>query len=86
MVRTVETYRLALEDEIASWYGFQKALRIDDKKAFEALRDASRSYASAGSNATRPLLFESMIVSILLAQQKKIMQLEKTIDAIKSEQ
>jgi len=83
MGKTVESYRLALEDEINSWNGFQKALRIDDKTAFETLMDACRNYASAGSNATRPLIFESMIMSILLSQQKKITQLEKTLNAIK---
>jgi hypothetical protein len=40
-----------------------------------------RSYASAASNATQPTLFEPMILSILLAQQKKIMRLEKALDA-----
>jgi len=45
--------------------------------------DACRSYASAGSNATQPILFEPMILSLLLSQQKKIIRLEKTLDAIK---
>jgi hypothetical protein len=83
MGKTVLSYRMAIEDEINRWSGFAKALRIDDKVAFDALMDAVRSYASAGSNATQPILFEPMIMSILLSQQKKIMTLEKTIDAIK---
>jgi hypothetical protein len=82
MGKTVESYRMALEDEINRWKGFAKALRIEDKVAFEALMDACRSYASAGSNATQPILFEPMIMSILLSQQKKILQLEKKVDAI----
>ncbi|MDI9576948.1 MAG: hypothetical protein QM398_02290 [Thermoproteota archaeon] len=83
MGKTVESYRLAVEDEIARWRGFEKALRAEDKEAFEALMDACRSYASAGSNATQPILFEPMIMSILLAQQKKIRQLEKALDALR---
>jgi hypothetical protein len=85
MGRTVESYRLALEDEIRRWRGFEKALRIDDKEAFDALMDACRSYASAGSNATQPILFEPMVISILLSQQKKIIRLEKTLDAVKQQ-
>lgn len=81
MGKTVESYRMALEDEISRWRGFEKALRIDDKQAFDALMDACRSFASAGSNATNPILFEPMIMSILLSQQKKISQLEKALDA-----
>jgi hypothetical protein len=83
MGKTVESYRMALEDEIHRWSGFEKALRAEDRQAFEALMDACRSYASAGSNATNPILFEPMILSILLSQQIKISRLEKALDAIK---
>jgi hypothetical protein len=83
MGRTVESYRMALEDEMRRWKGFAKALRAEDKEAFEALMDACRLYASAGSNATQPILFEPMVMSILLYQQKKIHRLEKALDASK---
>ena len=81
MGKTVESYRMALEDEINRWSGFGKALRIEDKQAFDALMDACRTYASAGSNATKPILFEPMLMSMLLMQQKKIGRLEKALDA-----
>jgi hypothetical protein len=83
MGRTVESYRMALEDEMRRWKGFSKALRVEDREAFEALMDACRLYASAGSNATQPILFEPMVMSILLFQQKKIHRLEKALDAVK---
>ncbi len=83
MGKTVESYRMALEDEIRRWNGFAKALRVEDREAFDALMDACRIYASAGSNATQPILFESMMISVLLSQQKKIVRLEKMLDAIK---
>ena len=83
MGKTVESYRMAIEDEITRWSGFGKALRIEDKAAFDALMDAIRSYASAGSNATNPILFEPMVMSILLSQQVKICRLEKALDANK---
>ncbi|TRO53800.1 hypothetical protein E2P63_02010 [Candidatus Bathyarchaeota archaeon] len=85
MGRTVESYRMAMEDEIRRWKGFVKALRTEDREAFEALMNACRLYASAGSNATQLILFEPMIMSILLFQQKKIHRLEKTLDAAKRE-
>jgi hypothetical protein len=85
MGKTVESYRMALEDEICRWNGFAKALRSEDKEAFDELMDSCRSFASAGSNATQPILFEPMIISILVSQQKKIHRLEKTIDAIKQQ-
>jgi len=81
MGKTVESYRMALEDEIRRWNGFAKALRTEDREAFEAVMDACRLFASAGSNATQPILFEPMVMSILLFQQKKLRRLEKTLDA-----
>ena len=83
MGKTVESYRMALEDEIRRWNGFSKALRTEDREAFEALMDACRLFASAGSNATQPILFEPMVMSILLFQQKKLYRLEKALDAIR---
>ncbi|HJW65466.1 MAG TPA: hypothetical protein VJ507_01655, partial [Candidatus Bathyarchaeia archaeon] len=76
---------MALEDEIRRWNGFAKALRSVDKEAFEELMDASRSFASAGSNATQPVIFEPMIMSMLLFQQEKLQKLEKALNAIKQQ-
>jgi hypothetical protein len=83
MGKTVESYRLALDTEIQTWSGFAKALRSDDKDAFEQMTDTCRNHASAGSNATRPEMFEPMVMSILLEQQKKLNRLEKELVAIK---
>ncbi|XHH08241.1 MAG: hypothetical protein ACFCUE_11805 [Candidatus Bathyarchaeia archaeon] len=83
MGKTVESYRIAVENEIQRWNGFARALRSEDKTAFEAVMDACRSYASAASNATQPILFEPMVISILVYQQKTIMRLEKALDAVK---
>ena len=77
MGKTVESYRMAVEDEIRRWGGFAKALRREDREAFDALMDACRSYASAASNATKPILFEPMVMSILLSQQTRIQRLSK---------
>ena len=83
MGKTVESYRIALETEIQRWNGFAKALRIDDGEAFGQMMDACRNHASAGSNATLPVIFEPMIMSILLEQQKRLIRAEKELNAIK---
>ena len=85
MGKTVESYRMALEDEIRRWNGFAKALRIEDKEAFDILMDACRSYASAGSNATQPILFEPMILSMLLSMQKQLQWQEKELNDLKQQ-
>ncbi len=84
MGRTVESYRMAIEDEIQRWKGFAKTLRIQDRKAFETLMDACRGYASAGSNAVQPVLFEPMMMSIVLSQQVELQRLRKELDELKN--
>ena len=82
MGKTVPSYRMALENEIKKWDGFSKALRNDDREAFEQMMNACRNYASAGSNATRPVLLEAMFMSILLAQQKALTEIKRDIARI----
>jgi hypothetical protein len=75
---------MALDRELQRWSGFARALRKDDKAVFDQLMDICRNYASAGSNATRPILFEPMVMSILLHQQKKLNRLEKMLNAARN--
>jgi hypothetical protein len=77
MGKTVPSYRMALEFEINRWKGFRKALLDDEEKeAFDEIMDMARAMAMAAGNACKPILFESMTMSILLGQQKRIGKLE----------
>ena len=80
MGKTVESYRMALDREVQKWSGFARALRKEDRVVFEQLMDICRNYASAGSNATRPVLFEAMVMCILLDQQKFLNRLKELCD------
>jgi hypothetical protein len=84
--KTVESYRIAIEDEISRWNGFAKALRKEEREAFDSLIDACRNYASAGSNATQPLPLNPMIMSMLVSQQIRLQKLQKEIDNLKQKQ
>ena len=79
MGKTVDSYRMALESEIGRWSGFARVLRKSDREAFDELMDMSRSFASAGGNATNPILFEPFVISIILGQQERILALEKKL-------
>jgi hypothetical protein len=85
MDKTVESFRITLEGEINQWNGFARALRKLDREAFDELMDMCRSYASESSCATNPIAFEPMVMSILLFQQKRIMQMERELETIKPE-
>jgi hypothetical protein len=45
--------------------------------------DMCRSFASESSNATQPIIFEPMIMSILLFRQKRIVGLERKLNGNK---
>lgn len=81
--RTVISYRQAIENEIKRWEGFRKALRAEERGAFDEMMNACRIHASASGNATRPVLAEAMFMAILLAQQKALLEIKKEVDAIK---
>lgn len=84
MGRTVPSFRMVIESEIAGWSGFRKALvSAEDREAFDALMDMCRNNAMASGAVCNPIPFEPMIMSILLAQQKKILKFEKTLDQLK---
>ena len=85
MGKTVESYRVALDRELQRWSGFARALRKDDREAFDQLMDICRNYASAGSNSTRPVLFEPMVMSVLLHQQKILSKLENELIAARNQ-
>jgi hypothetical protein len=50
MGKTVPAYRMALEEEISRWNGFARALRKDDREAFEELMDSCRNNAMAAGD------------------------------------
>lgn len=79
MGKTVPAFRMALEEEINRWSGFARALRKSDREAFDEFMDMCRSYASESGNATNPIVFEPMVMSILLGQQKRLRKLEQEL-------
>jgi hypothetical protein len=83
--RTVLSYRQALETEISRWEGFRKALRGKDLLAFDKMMNACRVHASAGGMATRPILAEAMLMSILLSQQKELMEIRENIEQLEKQ-
>jgi hypothetical protein len=83
MGKTVPSYRLALEFEIDRWRSFKDALAGEENiVAFEELMDKCRGNAMAAGNACNPILFEPMVMSILLSQQKKLRELEYQLNDV----
>ena len=83
MGKTVPSYRMALEFEIERWKGFRKSLQSEEEReAFDWLMDMCRNNAMASGAACNPIIFEPMVLSILLAQKKKLNELEFKLNEV----
>ena len=84
MGKTVPSYRMALEFEIDRWKPFRKALQSEEEReAFDMMIDMCRNNAMASGNACNPVIFEPMVMSILLAQQKMLTELEYKLNEVR---
>jgi len=71
---------MVLERKIAEWKGFMKALPSNiEKEASEDLMNHCRLQVGAAGAAVRPIPSEAMIMSILLAHEKMILEVKKSI-------
>jgi hypothetical protein len=83
MGKTVPSFRLALEEEIERWKSFRQALGSqEDREAFDEMMDMCRNNASESGNACNPVIFQPMVMSIALAQEKRIMELEYGLNEV----
>jgi hypothetical protein len=73
--RTVPTYRMALESLARQWDDFRRALRKEDREAFDTLVNKARMHASAGTYAIALDPSESAVLSMLLEHEKEIARL-----------
>jgi len=81
--KTVPSFRMMLESEIAKWKEFMKALPGNsDKEAFEELLNYCRSYASAAGAAVRPIVSDAMFMSILLAHEKEFKKIKTSLEKL----
>jgi hypothetical protein len=77
MGRTVPSFRMLLEEIIVELSIFRRALRGEDKAAFDSLMNKAREHAS--SCTVTPTLdpMDAMFLSILIEQQKEINSLRE---------
>ena len=79
MVRSVPSFRKALDLEMAKWEGYREALREDERWAFDRMMESCKMHASAIGVVQRTNPLEAMFMSVLLEHQRKIEALEKTV-------
>ena len=79
MGRTVPTFTQVIEQEMQSWSKFRRGLRREDQEMLDDLFRAARMQLASSAYAARPIPFDSIVMSMLLAQQRMIRKLEERL-------
>ena len=79
MGRTVPTFTLVLQEEMESWGKYRRGLRREDQELFDDLFRAARLQLASSAYAARPIPFESIAMSMLLAQHSLIRELARRV-------
>jgi len=79
MGRTVPTFTMVLQQEIESWGKFRRALRKEDQDAMDDLFRSAQLQLAGSAYAARPIPFESIAMAMLIAQQRRISELERQL-------
>jgi len=77
MGRTVPTFTNLIDAELSSWTKFRRGLRKEDQEVFDEIFRAAKLHLAENFYAMRAVPFESMMMSILVEQQKRIKRLEE---------
>jgi hypothetical protein len=77
MGRTVPTFTMVIQAEMESWSKFRRGLRKEDQEALDELFRAARLQLASSAYAARPIPFESMVMSMLIMQQRMIRELQR---------
>jgi hypothetical protein len=76
MGRTVPTFTNIIDQELASWSKYRRGLRAEDQEVFDELFRAAKLHLAENFYAMRTIPFESIMISIVLEQGKRIRALE----------
>ena len=77
MGRTVPTFRQLIDDAMARWSKFRRALRREDQEYFDRLFRRVRSYTQAATYQASDNPMEAILLSIALDQEKRLDALER---------
>ena len=84
MGRTLPTFTNVIDAELASWSKFRRGLRKDDQEAFDDVFRAAKLHLAENFYAMRTIPFESLMMSIVVEQQKTIRKLEEELKLLRT--
>lgn len=83
MGRTLPTATMQIQQEEASWSKFRRALRKEDQDIFDALFRSAKIQLPAVSYEARPIVFESVMMAMLIAFQRRLNDVEQELRQLK---
>lgn len=77
MGRTLATIVQTIQAEEAAWQAFRRALRVEDRDAFDRLWRHARFHAVPASMANRPVPLEAILMAMIVGLEMEIESLRK---------
>jgi hypothetical protein len=84
MGKTIPSFRIALEMELAEWKPFRNALDKSNREKFDDMWDIPRWYVSACSNSVQYVRLHPILMSILLYDYKELTQCISEVERIEA--
>lgn len=85
MGRTNPTYRDQIRRTKESWSDFRRGLRQRDHDAYDSLWEHASTYADAAGYHNPSRTFDGVFMSIALAQERRIAELEEELAALRDD-
>jgi len=82
MGKTLPPFSQLIEYERRRWAPFKQALPKPDQALFDRLFDCAKLHIQAGVMVSRPWPFETIVMAILLEQQKQVERLQSLLDEL----
>jgi hypothetical protein len=82
MGKTLPPFSQLIEYERRRWMPFKKALPKADQAIFDRLFDCAKLHIQAGVMVARPWPFETIVMAMVLEQQKQMERLESLLDEL----
>jgi hypothetical protein len=84
MGKTLPPFSQLIEYERRRWAPFKRALPKADQAIFDRLFECAKLHIQAGVMVARPWVFETMVMAIVLEQQKQLERLQRLLEELQS--
>jgi hypothetical protein len=82
MGRTIPTWRIVLDEELSRLVRFKQLLRPEERVVFDDLLNQCKLYAPQAGTLASPVKEVPLLLSMIFAQHKRLMELEKRVHPV----